>query len=1132
MKTRQIPTRTLIGAVIATMGGASMLHAAPLSLVQYPAGSAYKTPIPNVVVSVDNSGSMGATGMAALRQALQETFDPVNLPDGSLRLAYQSMWSCNTIPSNHASCRSGGVSWNTMRELTGTTATNESSHRGQFFRWISTLGPENNTPTHTMMHNAGEYLRTTGANNPWNKTPGTADSDPIACRRAYHILMTDGGWNQTPNNLTMGNADGTARTLPDGTSYDVGSDQTRIYRDAWGYATNWGNNNANSPLPTVSDMAFYYWATDLQPGIANNLKPLIKKSGQETFTAGSVSKVIDEYWNPRNNPATWQNMQTYTIGYNNAATWPNIATNPMFNIPGGMYGGDFNAAIVGSKLWRDPIATNETGRQEELWHIAINSRSKLYPAQTAQDLKNAFKDIVTGIVDDNTKPITSFTSSSGSVSRSETESFQSGYNAIGWSGYVSSDKIGVIVGNSPPTTAPNPAWGYNSAKVAPNNHLTTADKLDALANVTSRLVLSSNDITNTGISFAWTTTTPLSINQQDALNIGTPGDGRGKDRVDFIRGDRTKEANNAGGIFRERTSRQGDIVNSAVWFAGAPSSGYSFEQYRSFANTNKARTPMLYVGGNDGMLHGFSAVNGEELIAYVPQGVIPNLKELTNTGYSHRYYVDGSPFTGDVNVGDAASPDWRTYLAGTLGAGGKGYFVLDVTRPGTTDSSVATNFSTGNAASLVVMDKTGTGADPDTGHIFGNPVVDEGNAQRALQIAKTNDGRWALITGNGYNSTNERPVLFIQYLTGAKELKKLSAIPVTTPKHAEADQNGLSTPQLLDINDDGIPDVAYAGDLRGNLWKFDISSNDPTQWNVAFGGNPLFVAQVTSGNRQPITTAPVARPNRTVGGLMLAFGTGRAVTENDRTDISQQTVYSVLDNTRYEIDTGGASPANKGKVVVKTSSPTPTTVSGRSVLMQQTIVTTNASGVTTGTATSTAAVAAAKIVGTGVSSARDFWALGSTAVTYTCPAAPTTPPCVVQKGWYFDLPESGERVLNPLEFFDGSNLLEIMSEVPASGGNTTSTSAESCEPSPVAAKPFRTLLSIERGTRPQVQLMDQNGDGLFNASDKFTARMTTSPKELRFSNKQVQIRKGSDGKVDNLARVPELMLRPGWRQLK
>ena len=447
----------------------------------------------------------------------------------------------------------------------------------------------------------------------------------------------------------------------------------------------------------------------------------------------------------------------------------------------------------------------------------------------------------------------------------------------------------------------------------------------------------------------------------------------------------------------------------------------------------------------------------------------------------------------------------------------------------------ATNFAEANAATLVVMDKTAApitdavppakpadaNASADIGQIFAPPVVAESNQQLALQITRTNDGRWAYITGNGYNSTNERPVLLIQYLDGDKSLKTIEAAAIGS---AEAVGNGLSVPQPLDVNGDGVPDFVYAGDLRGNLWKFDISNADAANWGVAFSGSPLFTASYTSGgstSRQPITAAPVLRPNTKVGGLNVAFGTGQNLTEGDRTDTSVQTVYSILDNTSYQIESTGD---NKGKVKIKTSSPTPAAVSDRSALQAQS-VNNGADNTTAGTGLGTA--------GSGVSTGRSFWTLSTQAVTYSC--GPTDTGCTVKKGWYMDLPVAGERVTSNFSFYNGGNTLEIISEKPATGSATAS-GQEVCAPQPSAAKTYRTLVNIASGAPAPLPIMDVNGDGLYNNSDMSSganyARMSASGKELRFSTDKNQIRKGNDGKSDALKIYPPLLLRPGWRQLK
>lgn len=1140
MKKLTMPKPRALSAAIALMGLPSFAFAGPLNLVQYPAGTANKQPIPNVIVTVDNSGSMGTSGINALKTALRDTFDPANLPDGSIRLAYQTMWGCNTIPSTDASCAKGGVSWNTMRELKGNRPTVaspsfEDSHRGQFYRWIDTLNSGGNTPTHFMMWNAGEYLKTTGDNNPWNAEPGTADPSPLTCRRAYHILMTDGGWNQYPHTSQLGfmdsmnisNADGTDRTLPDAVAYSTSNPETRIYRDGWG-----GNNTPavkiggvwrSWPYPTISDMAFYYWANDLQPGIDNEVAPLIKKSGAETFTS-LTSQTVSEYWNPKNNPAKWQNMSTYTIGYNNAASWPNIATNPIFNIAGGMYGGDFGKAIIGEKLWRDPTATNEDGRQEELWHAAINSRGKFYPATTSQDLKNAFMDIVSTIIADNKKPITSFASSGNNTSASDVAEYIAGYDADGWTGYVYSD----IVGKNNGVQGPNPAWGIRAGQSAPRDRENTADKLDALASVTNRLILTTNDATNMGVSFEWAADdSKLSAAQKAIIDF----DSLGQDRINFLRGDRTKEGNITGKPFRERKSRQGDIVNSAVWYVRQPVSNFNLPGYLSFSKANTKRTPMIYVGGNDGMLHGFSAVDGTEKIAYVPRGIVPELPKLSNPSYSHRYFVDGSPFSGDVNWGSSPANDWRTLLVGTLGAGGRGYFILDVTKPGTEDGSISTNFASANASDLVVLDKTIHHTDPlvaditqpeaDIGHIFAAPVVDDVNPFKSTQMVLMNNNKWAVVLGNGYNSTNERPVLLIQFLDKATSDMSLLRI-VAASAGTNATENGLSAPRLVDINGDGRPDVVYAGDLKGNLWKFDLSSANPASWGVAFGGQPLYTASYTSGgstSNQPITIAPTVKPNdRGAGGMMVALGTGRNLTEGDRTDLlSKQTIYSILDNTVYK-------KASGNRITIDTAVTTPTPVgSGTTSLVEQTM---NATTLT----------------GAGLSTGRTFWKMSANPVVYVGAGA--------KKGWYFHLPNNGERSLKALPFYDASNILEVKSQIPASGGNSIE---ELCTPSPQEEKQFRTFLNIMDGKPPSVQIMDKDGDGLFNSAigkDDGVSRMTmsigaSSNKASKDSisitlptgatkkiHRDIITSTGSDGRKDVFARMPEQPMRPTWRQLQ
>lgn len=1172
MRITHIPQKTTLAFLIASIWIPSAVFADQINLVQYPAGTAYKAPIPNVVLTVDTSGSMGSydghpkTRLQYAMEGLESVLVNSTKYDDQIRLAWQS-FACNNIPSSSGGCNGK----NAMGKFSG-------AHKTDFQNWVTNLTSSGYTPSHVPIWNAGEYMKVTGANSPWNATPGTSDNDPLTCRRAYHIFLTDGGWNYgTPSKnyppsgtgfafestikasnsyaQTLQNADGKNDAWANRMSKfsdAPSSDQTTIYEDTYGTRKiqNYYDGQYYA-YPTLADLAYYYWATDLQPSIADGVLKKIRKTGSETFTANSKSVTFNEDWNPRNDPATWQHLVQYTIGYGPDASvlGDNTSTSP--NFTGGTYGmydTGFSELAVGSTKW-DNVTGNSADnnydayRPQEMWHMAINSRGKFYPVNGG-DLTGVFTDIFDDIIVDTSAPISGFTSASGSVSRVGTQSYQTTYIAADdphsndnrWYGYVTSDSIA-----TDGSSTPNSDWGLNGS----GKNKTTADMLDALTNLNSRLILTYNIASSPakGIPFKWANISNSSTGASQKMwlnngSVGSPtsiaGDGKGQDRLNFLRGDRSKEIKNSG-TFRNRKTIQGDIVDSAIWFTGAPASGYPSSSYATFAKNYATRLPMIYVGGNDGMLHGFSAKTGAEKIAYVPHGVFQNLSLLTKSDYTHQYYVDGSPFSGDINLGTEASPDWRTYLIGTLAAGGRGYFVLDVTKPGSaTGSAVTDNFTEGNATTLVVMDKTAASvgeaappgipadanADPYIGHIFGNPVVAVDNQQHALQITKTNNGRWALITGNGYNSANEKPALLIQYLDGDKSLQVIPTPDAACPTSIKPKGNGLSTPQLLDVNGDGIPDFVYAGDLCGNMWKFDISNYagtiaangiaDTSNWGVAFSGDPLFTAATSSTTRQPITAPAVLRVNRDVGGLMVAFGTGQNLTEDDRTDTSQQTVYSILDNTRYEIESTGP---NKGKVKVKASNPTPTTVSGRSDLQ--------AESVTGGTGSGTA--------GTGTSATRSFWKLSTTQVTYACAASATG--CTVKQGWYMDLPVAGERVTTSFDFYDGSSILEIISEKPASGSATAS-GDEVCAPQPQAAKPFRTLININSGKIATPPILDVNGDGVFNATDAGYARMTASSKELRFTTKTLQVRKGNDGTVDKMAKLPELLVRPGWRQLK
>lgn len=425
----------------------------------------------------------------------------------------------------------------------------------------------------------------------------------------------------------------------------------------------------------------------------------------------------------------------------------------------------------------------------------------------------------------------------------------------------------------------------------------------------SRSIYTLGGATSTGAAFNWAN---LGKAQQDALNIN-PGtgssDGRGQDRVEYLRGDRSLEADSQGngGVFRARKTIFGDIINSGPAYVGAPSSSRTGTGYSTFLSTYVARTPMVYIGANDGMLHGFNATTGDEVFAYLPSAVIGNLNQLTSPTYGHRAYVDATPYIAEAQVNDT----WKTVLTGGFGGGAQGIYALDVTDP--TGSRSGATFG----ASNVLWEFTDKD-DPDMGNVMGTPVIAK------LQTGKDSNNvpvyKWFVIVGNGLNTNqadgyaNDRApgALFILSLdksAGAawslnnNYWKVVTPSPSSTPPYATA--NGLSTPALI-TSTNGSATALYAGDLQGNLWKFKVSGL-PDTWNSstdgalpAYGGTPgkpLFVATSPSGVRQPITMQPqvVYAP----GGYMVLFGTGKYYELSDTNTTSTQT------NSFYGIYDGG-----------------------------------------------------------------------------------------------------------------------------------------------------------------------------------------------------------------------------------
>jgi type IV pilus assembly protein PilY1 len=387
------------------------------------------------------------------------------------------------------------------------------------------------------------------------------------------------------------------------------------------------------------------------------------------------------------------------------------------------------------------------------------------------------------------------------------------------------------------------------------------------------------------------------------------GGDNGEARAGFLRGERTREVGQPGGVFRRRAGILGDAIHSLPLLVGAPSVSGQGPGYDGFHARYKARAGAIYLGANDGMLHGFDARDGAELFAYVPQALLPFVSQLSDPAYRHRPYVDASAGQGEA----ALKGEWRSVLVSGMGMGARGVFALDVTDPAI--------FIAGRGALWEFTEAD----DPAIGHVGAPPQV----AKLRIGVQRgIPEYRYFAIVASGVNNygpagshADAGGALFLLALDkpANEDWKRgVNYYKLEAPAADAGQANALGPPALV-IGGDGSVAYAYAGDLQGRLWRFDFSGKPP------FAGKPVFAARDASGGRQPITEAPrvVFAPG---GGYLVLFGTGKLIEEADLrpAGFTPQSFYAVRD-----IAADSATDS--------TPDATPAAVGGRSQLAQRTL---------------------------------------------------------------------------------------------------------------------------------------------------------------------------------------------------
>ncbi|NRB40258.1 MAG: hypothetical protein HRU20_17625 [Pseudomonadales bacterium] len=543
------------------------------------------------------------------------------------------------------------------------------------------------------------------------------------------------------------------------------------------------------------------------------------------------------------------------------------------------------------------------------YDTAKNGGGEYYKASDGQALVQALKEI-NQAVKAKSSSVTSVAVSFTNTLVDSNLAFQSTFNTQNWSGAIKAYEVndkGLFV---------DALDASNTSKTTANitPHWNAADKLNQQDPASRRIITWGK---NGPVDFSWANAGQLTARMFDDLMMVVSNVSEQEAIFSYFRGVTDYD----GVQWRKRVSVDangkisggsllGDIVHSSPVYVSSPARpwpatfGQAGKRYSDFKKSQASRPPMLYVGANDGMLHAFNASKsgsdaGQEKLAYIPEFLSSTqdkkgLHYLAEKDYGHAYYVDMTPTLSDVYMKlGGANKDWHTILLGSARSGGKGFFALNVTEPA--------KFSTAAASQLALWEFSETD-DADIGYNFGNPLIAKVKFD-SNSLNGNGNGRWAVITGNGYNSSGGDAVLFIIFLDGGLDgtwTEGKDYIKLTTRSGNASSPNGLSAPQAVDLDGDMIMDRVYAGDLLGNMWVFDInssanSSNVQSNWKTT----RLFTAGKNSSDVQPITSAPMLARNPDIKAaapnLMVMFGTGQYIENDDIKDLSVQSIYAVHD---------------------------------------------------------------------------------------------------------------------------------------------------------------------------------------------------------------------------------------------
>jgi type IV pilus assembly protein PilY1 len=801
----------------------------------------------------------------------------------------------------------------------------------------------------------------------------------------------------------------------------------------------WDSDTLLTRTPDLSNNLpnFAAWQTTVQKFEANNTSNYIDGQGVSRTTSnpntpnnnsqgsatGHVPVIGQSYWAHTHDirGADWTaqpskqrpglRLKSFFFDVNEYATSNQTSYRQTQNqfFTAAKYGGFENdPANLGGKpfnTYGNPFKQQDGTDNNDVWQnpVTPSEASTFYLQSSARSVLTAFDNIFSR-ASSSARSIAGVAVADKNFTQAGNVIYQGAFDTSDWSGDVLALPV-TVNGSNTVNISSAPIW-------------TAATRLGLLTNPElSRKIFSGRSgatLNPAATEFKWAA---IDSALQIELSKSSPSaatDTLGQNRLNFIRGDRSKE----GAPFRTRSKLLGDIVNSGITYSGSPTLSINGPGYTSFVNAANSRTPAIFVGANDGMMHAFNPINGDELFAYIPSWMGRKLSALTSTSYNanHQTYVDGTPYVSEAQVGSTGTPaDWKTVLVSGTGGGGAGVFALDVTDP--------SSFSSSN-----VMWEFTKADDADMGFVVGKPQI--------MKLRTSAPGvpgatyRWFALVASGVNnyvtdsagvfSATGKPALFLLALdkpagaawtaTSATPNYYKITLPIDPTLSATKATGAINFQTTFGLQRE-LSEV-YIGDLHGNMWKFDFSLHGEAQWNVnqltAYSKlvagvstpYPLYIAKTSAAPTstvQPITMSPKIISGPIVSGLKtsyVAFGTGKYLETSDKTTTDKNSFYVIYDD-------GSSSPDSTGPIGASI-------VSSRARLSAGSINTT-----------------------TGVITVPPFlWgrSLSDTDATR-------------RSGFYFDFATSGERLISNASLA-GDDIV-FASLIPNSGNNAGSCSASS-----------------------------------------------------------------------------------------